>query len=51
MSEIKPATQASAQSTSDEHAGPEAAGANDIRQLNDLELALTGGGDVIVPWP
>ena len=47
MSEIK-LSQVILEPTTEEPTTPES---NDIRVLDDLELALTGGGDTIIPWP
>jgi hypothetical protein len=49
MSESRLAVQP-AQTQSTHEAAPEARN-DDLRQLTELELMLTGGGDVVSPWP
>ena len=51
MSEIKLAPQAAAQSIREDKAAPKLPGAPEIRLLDDLELAMAGGGDQPGDWP
>jgi hypothetical protein len=51
MSEIKLTPQASVQPIRADDVVPALPGAGDIRLLDELELALAGGGDLPVDWP
>ena len=51
MSEIKLAPQAAAQPIREIDALQVLPGAGEIRVLDELELALAGGGDQGVDWP
>jgi len=44
-------TNAAQQPANDVRYEEEAAKAQEIRQLDELELALAGGGDDVVSWP
>ena len=52
MNEIRLAHQPAADATREQTPQTrDGAGGNEIRLLDDLELALAGGGDQIVNWP